>query len=766
MIPDPGGLAAAAARQQQTPVVKVTVDWSGVGSDVDDITDHVDAVRISRQIAGDLPDAVTVVEGSSVAELTADLGTGVAADNALHAAALFSRVNPASPLYGKERLARPVTVDVGLETATGDVLVRRFTGLSADLSVSSTDRSAQLVARDYRELLRAKVAVPAVAAQVTELDSFGFALKPGLNAQWLVDYVYRANGFNASPPNPADTILSATMHGSAMPEVGAALNALWQDNDFIAVADPCLFEHGQFGYRLAGPEVVGVDNVTFMNAMDYELSRTIELPIKSWDYVQVEWWGDLNNAYTNLGTIVRFLGGGYVPISIRRQTVGGVNQLRVMYTRTFGGTTGIAEADLTATQHFAFSIQNRGASGRRIRIVQDGVTTVTDIADAGLLTDIPAMDIAEIRAYGPMEGLIITAGNTGGDVAPATSWGHTSEVDLGWSTNELVAALPSDKRDSWELLKELAQAEFAWLGFDENTGKPFYRTAEYWAETAQQTVSHTITADRDLLALALSDGIGQVRNQITVPVRALQVSPQQDVWQSDTYFFRPKTTKTFLVTFTDPLVELDTSVQAVIGGVPGTGFSRVRANTAKDGTGTDRSTYISVKVDFWKADTAQITVTSRYTQNLWLVDNTGAPALFLAGRQILVNDRTATAVYEEDAASVAEFGPQALDLPENQWRQDREMASDVASSLLGRLSQPTLTLTGMRVLGDPRRVLGDRVRIVDEDGTELDTEVWLTGCDDELSTDGGYTQTLNARAAWTTAVWGTSTWGDGTVWGP
>jgi hypothetical protein len=765
VITDPGGVATAAAQAERAPRAKVTVDWDADGvSGVDDVSAQAGAVKVARQITGDLPDEVALVEGSSVAEATVELELGDPADNTKHAAWWFSRLNTASPLTGKERLSRPVTVDVGFDTATGTPLVRRFTGLSRALPVSSTNRTATLTALDNREFLRTKVAVPALAADV----GLGSQVKPGFNAQWLVDYVLRTNGFNASPKWDEDTTThtatSATMHGSAAPDIGTLLRAGQWSVAGGTITDVCTFVQGRFGYALAGPTVSG-GAPTAYNFVEVSFPQPMPMPDQLYDYVHVEWWGQISAAVTTLPqTMLYLVSGGSAVGYVELMSNVGVRSLRVVYYRNYYGTAQQAIVALnTSASYFKVSIQDRAGSGSRVRITQDAATTIVDNADSAFLADYFATMTSVIAApMGLMEGLNVTWGSPGVDSVPPTSWGYTAGAELGASANELVAALPSDARDAWGLLKELAQAEFAWVGFSE-AGVPFYRTGEYWTRTAQQTVSQTITADRDLLEFAYDDNIDQVRNQVSVPVNALSITPVQDVWTADPLRFNGSSVTSFFVTFADPLFDLDTSVTSA-GSTPAT--SRVRANTRSDGTGLDRSSYVGVTVDFWTAGTAKLTVSNRYSQSLYLVDTTGAAALILAGRQVIVNQVTATAAYEEDAPSIALYGPQPLDLPSNPWRQDLSFARGVAQSLLGRLADPHITYTGLRVLGDPRRQLGDRVRLVDPDGTAANVEVWLTGVEDDITAGGGYTQGLSARQATTVAIWDVSLWDDGTVWGP
>lgn len=765
MITDPGGLGDAAERAERVPSALVTVDWAGDGSDVEDVTAHVGDITIARQITGDLPDEAVLVEGSSVAELTVALPVGDAGDNEHHAAWWFSRYNSASPLYGKERLSRPVSVELGFETSPGSPLrVRRFTGLTTALPVSSTDRSATLRALDNRERLRTDVAVPAVAADY----GTGSIIKPGLNAQWLVDYVFRRNGYGASNlyRNPPDLVIaSATMHGSAYPDVGSILRAGRYDTS-TGEHDVCTFTDGRFGYALDGPTMSGATPVVY-NVAEYQFTDAKPLPANTWDYIGGDFFlSGVPAAMTgvtpqNLMNVYNAVDPDIITLEIR--DVSGVRKLRLAYSR---GSSGAAFLDVnfTATFHIQWAVQ-MGTTGRNLFIWQDGVQSGSNaITDAALPVDTGAMDRVRVTALGVVEGVNLIFGTPGSNTVLGFIAGWQARAELGPSKNELVAAIATEARDSWELLKEIAQAEQAWVAFDD-TGLPFYRTQDWWAEPEQQTVSATITADRDLLELAYEDGVPQVRNQISAPVKTVLVTGLEDVYSLPLYV-HPRTTRRFLIEFDNPVIDLDTSVQSISGGLPGPGVSRVQANSAKNGTGIDLTGYITVEVEFWTSTTAMLRVTNRASaRGAYLTDGADGPGLFLAGSRI-VADQNNTIAYGEDAPSIAEFGPRPLMLPDNPWRQDPVRTDSVIGALLARLSQPQATPVGLRIVANPLLQLGDRVRIQDPGGTELDDEFWLTRLDDEISPTAGFTQPIGVRRAWTVAVWDSSTWGDGSVWGP
>ena len=97
MIPTTASLAAAILAPVRHPVLRLLVDWWGSGElsedSQSDLTSQVGAVTIDRALAGDLPDEVSVIEGSAAASLSADLTVGDPTWETDHAA----RWRPAPP---------------------------------------------------------------------------------------------------------------------------------------------------------------------------------------------------------------------------------------------------------------------------------------------------------------------------------------------------------------------------------------------------------------------------------------------------------------------------------------------------------------------------------------------------------------------------------------------------------------------------------------------------------------------------------------------
>jgi len=287
MIPVSPALAEAIDAPVRQVRVRVSVDWDrdghGPPGSIDDLSAQVGALSIDRALAGAWPQGVEVAEGSAAASLEADLTVGNPTNPGQHAAWWFSRTNPASPLAGKERLARPCTVDIGFTTTAGVEWVRRFTGTTRSIAVSSAKRTARLQGLDFRERLRKTVALPPIQADYL-----------GLNATWIVSYALHQCGVHPSPPARTDAPMRLwmPMHGSPQPHQVAINNLVRAHSGIYPSATQPAWR-----YR-AGP-FVPVPDLTKTAANVYDLllgefglvgARTSPVALANLSPLRIEMW--------------------------------------------------------------------------------------------------------------------------------------------------------------------------------------------------------------------------------------------------------------------------------------------------------------------------------------------------------------------------------------------------------------------------------------------------------------------------------------------
>jgi hypothetical protein len=213
-----GTLTTAITSKERAPVHVALADWLGDGSfsldpgiardiaadvleglgDMGDLTPWVESFTLDEALATDLPaGARTGPGGYASAEATIVLAGSL---GGMRLAELFSGFdNPLSTLA--PRIGAPVTVDLGMIGSVGPETVGVFTGKVRSCSIDPDAGTVTLVALDSREKFRTPVVLPVVFA-----DDRG-TKRPGLNAQFLVDFIAREQGYYASPPPRANWLL-------------------------------------------------------------------------------------------------------------------------------------------------------------------------------------------------------------------------------------------------------------------------------------------------------------------------------------------------------------------------------------------------------------------------------------------------------------------------------------------------------------------------------------------------------------------------------
>ena len=137
-----------------------------------------------------------------------------------HISSALSPYNAAGPNYeGGSENAR-IRYSIVEATDTGPVTVQQLTGRVRELALDFEDQSADLVALDLSEDLRASITLPiqgigeSMFLDPTQVPPWR------TNTHWVVDYVFRRNSIYQSHPPLAEAEVSATLHGGLAPEVG------------------------------------------------------------------------------------------------------------------------------------------------------------------------------------------------------------------------------------------------------------------------------------------------------------------------------------------------------------------------------------------------------------------------------------------------------------------------------------------------------------------------------------------------------------------
>lgn len=176
---------------------------------VDGVALDVDEVAIVRELASSLPGST--LGGSGLTAASGDVTWSQTDDVAVRCATPWAPMGQIPPRSGGR-----VLVDLGDERGSCRLLTGRVDDASG--SVSDGVASSSLV-DDIDRLNRPVTFAPLINAMPPLTDG-GVARYAGMSGIWVADQVLRTCGFYATPPAVSGTVLSATMMGSAWPEVG------------------------------------------------------------------------------------------------------------------------------------------------------------------------------------------------------------------------------------------------------------------------------------------------------------------------------------------------------------------------------------------------------------------------------------------------------------------------------------------------------------------------------------------------------------------
>lgn len=744
------------------------VDWEGDGfgpaGSIDDLTGKQGAVNISRALVTDLPDAVRIVEGTAAATAAVALVEGDPSDETMHAARYFTRGSD-SPIGRMERINRPCTIDIGFITEIGPQYVRRLTGLTRRLDTSSRERTATLSVLDNRARLRNTVNLQVV-------DGKG----SGCSGTFLIVQALYANGIGAGPlPRSTGLIVWAPCYGSISP--------IRQDNDpswfanfgvppLMPQGNPTLngkprFRPGQF-VQAADPFHISDSNFS-------ELVIETQPPNSgqpgAWDGQNGRFEAWVLGVPSPTTAPASSLGRNYAltnnPLQgDNKRTRFGVGHDGKLFVKTYDVGGALVHSYISAA-----IVPNDGA-WHFIGVHFDGpgqtVLFRIDTTDETVATAFGAGEIPlnptklQILGWSPVSDMSIH------DVPRVTPWMNES-VPIGAvldiSRLEMVACFEDKPREAWELIGQIAATEQAVAGFDE-PGMFRYRTRSRLVDAAGQTVQRVLTTrEASLLDVDIDDGVDQIRNIVQVSYQPVfyDFTPNVTI---PVYIFTdsvhrilpPGATIEFTVSFSDPAIRLVQTLDAQ-NNFTSVAFDSFYKLTINADFTENLSTPLNLtqgSVIDWTPRAATIRITNLAQTTFYIAGVTLGGGVAVISNAVVVETR--------NQASIVLYGPQPLQIQMPQWVQTADLAAALAATLLGELKNPHPSVTGLRIVGDPRRQLGDRVQIADPDGVTLDGEFWLTAIRDEITEEGGYTQQISARAATRVLRWGVGKWGEN-VWG-
>lgn len=730
---------SAAEAFEQTPISSVKLGW-GNNEDLDGTYDElqVKKLTIDRSLSSNLPEEVQVVSGFAAASLDVEIGppsVEQAPDDDFKeksASWWFNRNNEDSPLFGEERLNSPVKAKLGYATdaySTGVEYLDKFNGFVRSVATQGSSESASIAALDYREKLRSKVDLPLImgAAGSGVID----IVSPDANVKWVLDHILSANGIQYVPSELPGCMWKASLLGSMWPDVG---KATYSSNDYSTVYPflPRWVSTGPFG--------LGVDQTV----AEWDLDTTNTSSPAPGNSVCFEGWvyGNSTSTEADIFRVYTVATGiGTTNPHVNFGILSGVPWIK--YTRINGGSQKTRTAPTlqfasTAAWHYVSIKVTFNASTTSSTFCVDGVTaSFSDTDTTGSWGG--NFDIVDLDLDGTT-GVAVVACQLTNNASFSFRSAFVSEADIDNSTNFIMGVLPVSNGDSWDMIREISEAEFASFFFDELGMFHWWNNQRLDATIADPPVA-TVTSTRSLLDVTQIDSIDLVRNQVRVPAKPLIGTGATQFWKlQDSIFLAHSTTTTLWASFQNPIWSLVPPVVTVSSPTN----SYVNGNTASDGSGslvTGPSLAINYTIfgDAIKIDL----INNHVSLDFWILGEniTGTAGVALYGSPIIQGD----AVYSEAVDGASPFLPQILEIEENKWMQHSWVAETHANWLVDHLKDPTMVIQSMSIIGDPRLQLADKVLVQDKDGMNLEGEYWITGIRDEYDNSPSYTCSITAR---------------------
>lgn len=393
----------------------------------------------------------------------------------------------------------------------------------------------------------------------------------------------------------------------------------------------------------------------------------------------------------------------------------------------------------------------RGSTNSTCRWQIDAVNSGAQVVSHGALTTVGgSYTLGQVWNWGPLATQCQAFWVSAAEPAWVTAW--ASQVDIDTGLNELTALPAVTGETAWDLLKEVAAAEYGVVGVDE-TGRPFFKNRDT-VRVTQYLPAKVLTPESDLFNLTVSMDAAAIRNVVTYKATPAYLSTLDTVYEALVVGQYDTDGGTVLVR----TIQLDSQVVNLVedGEIARVdsvnwadtvhhGYSVINLVTLAEVT-ANVHVYFSRK----SISTVEITVVNNNSFAIRLSTLTNQPALRIGGNRV-VDFPTETGSVS-DAGSIASDGYQTLALPDNRWRNLVSAVSQVASSLLTDLRKPLAKLNDITLRGDPRLQVRDVYEIQDPGGLGTPIRVVALSVSISLS-KSGLVSTVGVKAFSAPGVW-------------
>lgn len=732
LSPNDAYMAAQIANRQGF-YTTVTKTAAGVSTDQTAIASRV---TIRRELAGDLPDSVSLTGGavSTVATIDADLGAGAP--------------NPMSAAAREAWLGKDVTIEAGYTGANLTV----FTGRVRELAFDDSARSVTIGLMDNSDKMRVPVTLPAFGSSSSRLAPLAINRYPTNVSAVIVGALHDA-GIRVTPPPrfPSQCIISVPLAFGMIADIGwtvpggagIAAGVDWLTPGKFAPT-PTQFSDGVNAWTLKA----------YPNASGEIPTGYCQLMFEFW-FHHTAGVASVSPSLNASTTKAMFL------------TINANNTFA--FSGYYGAAAYGAPVALTTGWHHVAMSNANGTSQMWV----DGVTVAFG-SKAGLTGNVGTLISVDIPDPGKVQALHVYRNTSGTALAGPTlstiAFTAGATVDRAALEVDLFGGVAGGI--AWDLCKEIASAELGMVGFDEAGIFYFKNRANLNGVTAPVAVWDTDLVDN--LAGAVS--VDSIRTRVTssvsrrwltnagrganteittaVPsfiaaeVLTVPIGTTVFSFYSDTPFL-PDSATVGNITAMGAAWEVDSGL--VLCTSP-TGSGRYATPTATQLTATIwpegpgvwklsiRNSTGAVMFMVWPTEWSD---SASSTAPFGLV--AGAPAFWINGRAIDPNASFPDVpVNVSNVTAITKWGDRTLALESSIWRQDVASVTALANSILADLKEPRLSMSDVTITGDPRLQIGDPVRLTDWQGRAPDvlariTSIELTlGYDVESGMSGKY----------------------------
>ncbi len=784
--------------------VEVLADWNkdgGFDHELSDLSRFVESAETDRSLHGSSPEELLLIEGASAAELTVNLGGEPL--SGMSWASIFSPYNGFSPFYLSDLEGAEIKYKLGIETVLGIVWYQQFVGNIRTITPDRGGDTVEITALDRVEKLRRPIQFPKWSVYETAVNEGKVAGQLALSS-WVIDHCLRFCDTSPTPLRPtyfdemnvpSEPRYEDGVHfwltgtGGHVPTIGWLDNShalrfpdtegtgkwMWQDGGAThpdspspEIAPPALAGMGNdytpdLSYWADDRDLIDSDSVHYLGFTlvtrgdrgDFWKTAVNErvLSVRIGDRRVIRLFidqGEVYSEYQNETITDKYFYSPRFPIPEGRDYV----HVWVVWVNSSQST----------------QLWGRLVVGEQDTGMQDWGDRFTGVRDRD-----PHKGLIVVRHRMPLNDVFYGSRNMywePGHSTPHVSWAgwrpakYPAGLDKG--LNYLSYLPDKDGQDAWDVITEVAAAEFGSVFWDENGVFHFWNQDTVLSK--QDEIVQTLTLD-EISGLKMTRSLDSVRNVYSVELNRNR-SRYGRVYESTSVneFIIPPRTRRIFRLYVD-------NVQA-----PEPGFLTQYTTHSNGDPNPDTGNPVQWNDYFpkWSDSVDHGYVLQWYRNGSWyepfnygpdismyfdvdgllvvnvwngtentfrLATDAGDPAFRFLGTGINQGE-SSIVVDVRDEDSVNKYGARNYRLSGDWYQEffDRNYgAKRLIDQLVERTSKPIPATDAVTVAGDPRRQLGDTIGVVDPDGFGEFMKLQILGIRRRFDINTGLTDTLTVE---------------------